>query len=112
MSLIPPPPAGSNALRSRAYNRSLVLRHVRVTGASGRAQIARESGLSTQAVSNIIADLVAAAPHWLRPGGWIVIEDDPSRVDQTAQALAHHVGSSSVEPDLTGRDRFAMARRA
>ena len=60
----------------------------------------------------VIADLVAAAPHWLRPGGWIVIEDDPSRVDQTAQALAHHVGSSSVEPDLTGRDRFAMARRA
>ncbi|MGR3708844.1 MAG: MarR family transcriptional regulator, partial [Alterinioella nitratireducens] len=64
MSLIPPPPAGSNALRSRAYNRSLVLRHVRATGASGRAQIARESGLSTQAVSNIIADLVAE--------GWLV----------------------------------------
>ncbi len=64
MSLITPPPAGSNALRSRAYNRSLVLRHVRATGASGRAQIARESGLSTQAVSNIIADLVAE--------GWLV----------------------------------------
>ncbi|WP_108667645.1 N5-glutamine methyltransferase family protein [Euzebya rosea] len=60
----------------------------------------------------VIADLVAAAPHWLKPGGWIVIEDDPSRVDQTAQALAHHVGPSSIEPDLTGRDRFAMARRA
>ena len=59
MSLISLPTAGSNALRSRAYNRSLVLRHVRATGASGRAQIARESGLSTQAVSNIIADLVA-----------------------------------------------------
>lgn len=58
----------------------------------------------------VIADLVAAVPHWLRSGGWVLIEDDPSRVDQTSQALAHHVGPSSVEPDLTGRARFALAR--
>lgn len=48
---------GSNAERSRQWNRALVLRHVRATGASGRAEIARASGLSTQAVSNIIAEL-------------------------------------------------------
>lgn len=60
---------------------------------------------------DVIADLVVAAPHWLRPGGWVLIEDDPSRVDQTAQALAHHVGPSAVEPDLTGRPRFALAQR-
>ena len=64
MSLISLPTAGSNALRSRAFNRSLVLGHVRASGASGRAQIARASGLSTQAVSNIIAELVAE--------GWLV----------------------------------------
>lgn len=58
----------------------------------------------------VIADLVVAIPHWLRPGGWALIEDDPSRVDQTVQALAHHVGPAHVEPDLTGRPRFALAR--
>lgn len=36
-----------------------MLAKVRAAGASGRAQIARASGLSTQAVSNIIGDLVA-----------------------------------------------------
>lgn len=58
---------GSNAERSRAYNRSLVLGHVRGCGASGRAQIARASGLSTQAVSNIISELVADG--WLMEAG-------------------------------------------
>jgi predicted NBD/HSP70 family sugar kinase len=58
---------GSNAERSRAYNRSLVLGHVRASGGSGRAEIARASGLSTQAVSNIIGDLVADG--WLREAG-------------------------------------------
>lgn len=58
----------------------------------------------------VIADLVAAAPHWLSPGGWILIEDDPSRVDQTVQALEHHVGPAMAAPDLTGRPRFALAR--
>lgn len=58
----------------------------------------------------VIADLVAAAPHWLCTGGWVLIEDDPSRVGQTAQALDHHVGPAQVLADLTGRDRFAVAR--
>lgn len=59
----------------------------------------------------VIADLVAATPHWLRSGGWVVIEDDPSRVDQTVTALAHHVGPAEIVPDLTGRPRFAVAQR-
>lgn len=58
---------GSNAERSRAYNRSLVLGHVRASGASGRAEIARASGLSTQAVSNIISELVDEG--WLMAAG-------------------------------------------
>lgn len=66
-SSIAPAVHGSNAERSRAYNRSLVLGHVRATGASGRAEIARASGLSTQAVSNIIGELVAES--WLMEAG-------------------------------------------
>jgi predicted NBD/HSP70 family sugar kinase len=50
---------GSNQGRTRGYNRALVLSHVRAAGASGRAEIARASGLTTQTVSNIIADLEA-----------------------------------------------------
>lgn len=59
----------------------------------------------------VVADLVAAAPHWVRGGGWVLIEDDPSRVEQTVQALAHHVGPAEVHHDLTGRPRFAVAQR-
>ncbi len=58
MDQIAPRFPGSNAGRSRAYNRGLVLRLVRSEGGAGRAAIARTSGLTTQAVSNIIADLV------------------------------------------------------
>lgn len=57
--LSPTLPTGSNAGRSRAYNRSLVLGHVRAAGGCGRAEIARASGLTTQTVSNIIAELEA-----------------------------------------------------
>jgi len=50
---------GANAGRSRSHNRQVVLGRVRAAGRIGRAEIARASGLSTQAVSNIIADLMA-----------------------------------------------------
>jgi predicted NBD/HSP70 family sugar kinase len=53
-------PSGSNAGRSRAWNRGLVLGLIRSGTATGRAEIARASGLTTQAVSNIIADLMGA----------------------------------------------------
>ncbi len=49
--------AGANAGRSRSHNRQVVLDFVRTAGQIGRAEIAKFSGLSTQAVSNIIADL-------------------------------------------------------
>ncbi|PRY26164.1 putative NBD/HSP70 family sugar kinase [Aliiruegeria haliotis] len=50
---------GANAGRSRSHNRRVVLDKVRDAGKIGRAEIARATGLSTQAVSNIIAELVA-----------------------------------------------------
>ncbi|MES0883504.1 ROK family transcriptional regulator [Roseibium sp. SCP14] len=49
---------GSNPLRSRNRNRQAVLGHIQAAGTMGRAEIARALGLSTQAVSNIIADLL------------------------------------------------------
>lgn len=55
------PVSGANAERARQHNSRLVLnalRNARMTGdTAGRAEIARLSGLSIQAVSNIIADL-------------------------------------------------------
>ena len=51
--------AGSNASRSRLHNRQLVLQCVREKKQAGRAQIARATRLSTQGVSNIIAELLA-----------------------------------------------------
>ena len=52
-----PPPKGTNAERSRTLNRQAVLGQIHAAGAMGRAEIARSMGLSTQAVSNIIAEL-------------------------------------------------------
>ena len=51
-------PVGANAARARTHNRQILLHHVRNSGPIGRAEIARATGLSTQAVSNIIADLL------------------------------------------------------
>ena len=48
---------GADAGRSRLRNRRIVLGRIRAAGAMARAAIAREAGLSTQAVSNIIAEL-------------------------------------------------------
>lgn len=50
---------GSNAERSRHANRQAVLEQVRIAGPIGRAEIARALSLTTQTVSNIIAELSA-----------------------------------------------------
>ncbi len=49
--------AGTNAERTKAHNRKVVLGYVQLHDGAGRAEIARSSGLSTQAVSNLIAEL-------------------------------------------------------
>lgn len=49
---------GANAERARNHNRQVILDRIRALGRVGRAEIARATGLSTQAVSNIIADLL------------------------------------------------------
>lgn len=50
---------GTNAERSRRRNRQAVLGQVRAAGTIGRAEIARALSLTTQTVSNIIAELVS-----------------------------------------------------
>ena len=55
---------GANPLRSRNRNRQAVLGKIQAAGTMGRAEIARALGLSTQAVSNIIAELLGE--------GWIL----------------------------------------
>ncbi|MCB8820530.1 ROK family transcriptional regulator [Microvirga rosea] len=50
---------GSNPERNRSHNRRVVLDVVRQLGPVGRMEISRHAHLSTQAVSNIVDDLVA-----------------------------------------------------
>ncbi|MEE1613317.1 ROK family transcriptional regulator [Microvirga sp. CF3016] len=50
---------GSNPERNRSHNRRVVLDVVRRLGPVGRMEISRHAHLSTQAVSNIVDDLVA-----------------------------------------------------
>lgn len=50
---------GNNPERTRSHNRRVVLESVRRHGPIGRAEIARLTRLTTQAVSNIVAELVA-----------------------------------------------------
>lgn len=50
-------PIGKNPERFRSHNRQVVLGQIHAAGSMGRAEIARVSGLSIQAVSNIIAEL-------------------------------------------------------
>jgi predicted NBD/HSP70 family sugar kinase len=54
-----PSTIGSNPERNRSHNRRVVLDVVRQLGSVGRMEISRHAHLSTQAVSNIVDDLVA-----------------------------------------------------
>jgi release factor glutamine methyltransferase len=56
--------------------------------------------------------LLALAPAWLRPGGWVLLEVDETRAAETAgRAAAAGLADAEVLRDLTGRDRFVRARR-
>ena len=58
-----------------------------------------------------IRRLVADAPGWLRPGGWLILEIGADQGPAVAELLADH-GYRDVEirPDLAGRDRVAVGR--
>ena len=58
-----------------------------------------------------IRAIAAAAPGWLRPGGWLVLEIGADQGDAVERLL---VGGGytdvTIRPDLAGRDRVAVAR--
>lgn len=57
--------------------------------------------------------LIAAAQHWLAPGGWLALELDERRVAvAVARASAAGLTDATAHPDLAGRPRFLIARRA
>ena len=49
--------------------------------------------------------LADAAPRWLRPGGWLVLEIGASQGQEVAALLAESFDPVEVLPDLAGRDR-------
>jgi release factor glutamine methyltransferase len=56
--------------------------------------------------------IVAGAPRWLAPGGWLVLEIGHRQGEPVASLLrAAGVVDVEVRPDLAGRDRIALARR-
>lgn len=61
----------------------------------------------------VVTELTAAAGHWLRPGGALVLEIDARRSDE-ACATAREAGLVDVRAmaDLTGAPRVLIARRA
>lgn len=90
-------PPGSNALRSRTYNRGLVLGHLRREGEAGRAEIARASRLSIQAVSNIIADL--SSEGWVVEAGKREGQRGLPAVTYRLRSGSHHALGVEIRPD-------------
>lgn len=57
----------------------------------------------------VVAELLAAAPAWLRPRGTVVVEiDDRRGPDAMAAATAAGLVDVTLVPDLTGRDRAVV----
>jgi release factor glutamine methyltransferase len=58
-----------------------------------------------------VRTVVAGAPAWLRPGGWLVVEiGDDQGPSVRELAVAAGFAEARIEPDLTGRDRALVAR--
>lgn len=60
----------------------------------------------------IVDRLIAAAPGWLRPGGWLLVEVDERRAPETARrCTTAGLEESMVVCDLSGRARVVLARQ-
>lgn len=62
---------------------------------------------------DVLRRMVAGAPRWLAPGGWLVCEIGADQ-GEAATALLEEQGlvAVGVRPDLAGRDRVIEGRRA
>lgn len=59
-----------------------------------------------------IRAITVAAPHWLRAGGWLVMEIGHEQGGAVVQLLrANGFVQIEIRPDLAGRDRIAVAQR-
>lgn len=56
--------------------------------------------------------LAEEATGWLRPAGVLVVEIGASRGSEVIETLAKRYVDARVEPDLVGRDRVVVGRRA
>jgi release factor glutamine methyltransferase len=55
--------------------------------------------------------LARAAPGWLAPGGWLIVEIDPSQASDVRRLFdANGLESVGVRTDLAGRDRVVAGR--
>ena len=73
----------------------------------GDALFAGADGLD--AIRRIVAD----ARGWLQPGGWMLLEIGHRQANPVGELLrAAGLQDVTVERDLSGRDRFAVARRS
>lgn len=108
--------AGANAGRSRTHNRRVVLGHIRREGTVGRAELGRRSGLSTQAVSNIIAELEAEGlieTRGTRSVGRGLPAAQYGLCPQGAFALGYEIRPDAVfisALGLDGEERFSAGR--
>ena len=59
---------------------------------------------------SVIGRLAREAKRWLRPGGYLVLEISPSQANEVKVLLGEY-RDAAIHPDLTGRDRVAVARR-
>lgn len=61
----------------------------------------------------VVSRLLAEAPVWLRPGGWLLVELDPRRAPGACERAARlGYADVAVLADLTGTDRVLVGRSA
>lgn len=120
---------GSNAEQTRRHNRCVVLGQIRRAGSMGRADMARVSGLSVQAVSNIIASLqdegmlieagqrsrgrgLPAPQYALNPNGGYALGFEV-RLHSTSVTLLNLMGEMQVSDrqSLTDNDPDSVSRQ-
>src|SRR5215469_1028884 len=103
--------AGTNLEQARSHNRRVVIEAVRLNGALSRAEIARLTALSSQTISNIVAELEesgilkAAAPRRTGRGQHATpLSIDPDGAYSIGLQLDHQM-LLGVAADLAGRVR-------
>lgn len=61
--------------------------------------------------TSVIERIVAAAPEWLRPGGWVFLEIGETQGAAVRRLLSDRgYADVAIGPDLNGRDRIAEGR--